>query len=328
MGKRLLIVTEGGSNIGLGHIVRCLSLAQAFEQRGIDTEFVVYGDAMVKDLLRDKNYTLIDWLKKGIDVLPDSRMTVVDSYLAGSDFYKWVSETVRTPVFIDDNNRLNYPRGVVVNGNVYAPQLDYVRHKESQYLLGTAYAPLRESFWFVEEKTIGQDVQEVMVTLGGEDVTNTTPAVVSFLRKFYPGLKKKVIIGRGFKNIDQIKAASDDNTELVYYPDAAEMKAIMMDADIAFSNGGQTLYELARVGVPTLAICVADNQLRNVQALGRIGFLEYFVWKEKEDFTSAAKSFLEQHKHKDARAERSQKGRRLVDGKGVKNIVEKVLSYG
>ncbi|MDQ7082427.1 MAG: glycosyltransferase [Aquificota bacterium] len=82
------------------------------------------------------------------------------------------------------------------------------------------------------------------------------------------------MIGKGFRNIDEIKASADPNTELIFYPSAEEMKNLMLDADIAISAGGQTLYELARVGVPTIAVAVAENQMWNVSEWQEAGFIE------------------------------------------------------
>ena len=104
-----------------------------------------------------------------------------------------------------------------------------------------------------------------MVTFGGDDAKNMTPKILAFLNDEYPNLIKNVIIGRAFQNIDDIKKYTDKNTNLIYYPDAEKMKEIMFESDIAISACGQTLNELASVGVPTIGVCTAGNQLGNVK---------------------------------------------------------------
>ncbi|HIE58998.1 MAG TPA: UDP-2,4-diacetamido-2,4,6-trideoxy-beta-L-altropyranose hydrolase, partial [Hydrogenothermaceae bacterium] len=260
---KVYILTEGSSNIGFGHITRCLSLYQAFEEKGIKPKLIINGDDSIIDLIKNTDYKIINWIKnkdKILHEIQNADIVVIDSYLADKSFYEIVSNTVRIPIYIDDNKRIDYPKGIVVNGNIHAKELNYPKKDEVIYLLGTQYTPLRKEFWEVPEKEIKKNVESIMITFGGDDIRNMTPKVLKLLVNNYPNLKKNVVIGKGFKNIEEINSVADKNTNLIYYPDATKMKDIMLKSDIAISAGGQTLYELARVGVPTIAIAVADNQ--------------------------------------------------------------------
>jgi len=152
-----------------------------------------------------------------------------------------------------------------------------------------------------------------------------TPKVLGFLRENYPGLKKNVIVGKAFQNIDEIKKNADKNTNLIYYPDANKMKKVMLESDIAISAGGQTLYELARVGVPTIGICVAENQLGNVIGWEKTGFLEYVGWYNKNDILEKIKDAVECLKDVKVRKTIFKIAKRIVDGKGSLRIVDKVI---
>ena len=61
---KAFIITEGGDKMGFGHITRCISLSQAFEDKGLAPEFVVYGDSSVRDLLGGRKHEVFNWLKK------------------------------------------------------------------------------------------------------------------------------------------------------------------------------------------------------------------------------------------------------------------------
>jgi len=61
---------------------------------------------------------------------------------------------VKLAVYIDDNKRLDYPKGVVVNGSIHAKELNYSKKNGVKYLLGPKYIPLRKDFWEVPEKEI------------------------------------------------------------------------------------------------------------------------------------------------------------------------------
>jgi len=322
---KAFVLTEGGLNIGFGHITRCSALYQAFEEKGIDVELIVNGDETIKDLLTDRKCLLLNWLEeseKTLDILQGADIGVIDSYMAGLMIYHKISDVVKMSVYVDDNKRLDYPAGIIVNGGINAKRLDYCKKEGSEYLLGTNYVPLGKAFWDVPEKEIRQKVTSIMVTFGGDDAKNMTPKVLELLGEEYPGLSKRIVIGKGCSNVNQIKAAADNNTALHYYPDTEAMLNIMSASDITVSAGGQTLYELARVGLPAVVVAVADNQLNNVRGWQKAGFIEYAGWWEDSRLLDNLGSALKQLEHIDRRKKMSWTGRTLVDGNGAKRVVD------
>jgi len=325
---KVFIITEGGKNIGFGHITRCLSLYQAFEERGTLPKFIINGDDNIEYLLKDVNYQIFNWLderNKLFEIIKDSDIAIIDSYLADISFYNALSGLVKIPVYIDDNKRLNYPDGVVANGNIHAEKLNYPKKGGITYLLGTKYTHLRKEFWEIPEKKIKENIESIMVTFGGDDAKNMTPKILKFLCNSYPNLKKNIIIGKAFKNIDKIKKESDKNTKLIYYPNAEEIKEIMLESDMAISAGGQTLYELARVGIPTVGVCIADNQLGSIKEWEKSGFLEYAGLYNKDNIIKEINKLLKNLESIKIRESKSKIGREFVDGKGSIRIIKTLL---
>jgi len=135
-----------------------------------------------------------------------------------------------------------------------------------------------------------------------------------------------VIIAKGFGNITEIEKLKDNNTELVYYPNTAKMKEVMLESDIAITSGGQTLYELARVGVVTIAVAAADNQLNNIRGWEKVGFIEYAGCWADEGSTGMIKQKIELLKSKSTREYNCMVGKKLINGAGSSRIVKKLLS--
>lgn len=315
---KVFIITEGSKNTGFGHITRCLSLYQAFEERGIKPKFIINGDNDIEYLLKDINYQIFNWLdekSKLFEMVKDADIAIIDSYLADISLYNKIANLVKISVYIDDNKRLDYPKGIVLNGNIHAETLNYPKKDGIIHLLGTKYTPLRKGFWEVPEKKIKENIESIMVTFGGDDAKNMTPKILKLLNEKYPELNKNVIIGRAYQNIDEIKKCADKNTNLIYYPDAEKMKEIMLESDIAISAGGQTLYELARIGVPTIGICVTENQIGNVMEWSKTGFLE------SEMNISVHLKYL---KSKEVRENKSKIGRKYIDSKGRLRIINEI----
>ena len=325
---KVIIVTEGGKIGGLGHIQRCLAISQAFEEKRIKSTFIVNGDTSIKRALKGKNYQIYNWLKRKkvfFELVKKFDIAIIDSYLGDINFYQKLSELVKVPVYLDDNRRLDYPRGVVVNGGIHAKNIRYPKKKNIRYLLGNRYAPLRKLFWEAGVRKIKQKIKSVMVTTGGNDPQNVMPKIAQFLKVHYPALKKNIIIGNAFQNIDQIKKEVDLKTGLIYFPDAKKMKEVMVHSDIAISSGGQTLFELARVGVPTIAFRQAENQKLNLETWDKEGFIEY-----AGDYTHLEKKLsqsLDRLSLKKDRGKRMRAGMKLVDGQGARRIREALLIY-
>ena len=326
---KAFIITEGSKNAGFGHITRCLSLYQAFEERGILPKFIINGDNNIEYLLKDVKYQIFNWLNergKLFKTIKDADITIIDSYLADISVYNTLSELVKLPVYIDDNKRLDYPKGIVLNGNIHAEELNYPKKDGITYLLGTKYTPLRKEFWEVPEKKIKEKIESIMVTFGGDDARNMTPGVLEFLKNQYPDIRKNIIVGNAFNNIDEIKRETDYNTKLIYYPNAQKMKEIMLESDISISAGGQTLYELARIGVPTIGICVAENQLGSIREWGKIGFLGNAGWYNENNITTRVDRLLKHLENIKLRETKSKIGKIFVGGKGSLKIINRIIN--
>lgn len=325
---RVFILTEGSSRIGFGHITRCLSLYDAFEDIGCEVKLVVNGDSSVGGLFEGRDHQFLDWAEernKSLKLLDGADVAVIDSYLAARTFYEEVAKTVRVPVHIDDTKRIDYPGGVVVNGSIFAEKMKYPARDDTTCLLGSRYALLRKEFWEVPEGKIKDEPEMVMVTFGGEDAGNLTPSVLKLLKKEFPAIERKVVIGNGYGNREEIeREGKDEKTEFLYNLDAGGMRDVMLSSDIAISACGQTLYELARIGVPTVAVAVAENQMNNARGWREAGFIEYAGRLGEPGLTDAVAGGVRNLLPKPEREERSRQGLVHVDGLGSRRTVSAV----
>jgi spore coat polysaccharide biosynthesis predicted glycosyltransferase SpsG len=325
---KTVIITEGSSTIGFGHITRCLSIYEVFEEHGDEAVCVVNGDAAVSCLVDGRRAYVFDWMKEEkrlFGYLEGSDIVIVDSYMAGREFYEAVSGRCPCPVYIDDMKRIDYPEGVVLNGSVSSEKLGYPELKGSVYLLGAQYAFIRKEFRDAPAKKITPEAGSALVTFGGDDIRQMTVPVVKMLLGHFPRYTVDVIVGRGFKDIAAIERLSGDRVRPTFYPDAARMKRSMAEADIAVSGGGQTLYELARMGVPTVGIGVADNQKVNLQGWEEEGFVSFAGWYDDPDVIAKTALAIEETVPYDVRLKRSEAGRRIMDGKSMERLYRAVV---
>lgn len=321
---KAFILTEGGIQEGFGHITRCVSLYQAFEERGIVPNLFISGDDSVAPIVKDKNYHIFDWRENQQELfrkITGVTIVVIDSYKADLHFYQKVSEIAKVPIYFDDTLRLDYPRGIVVNGAVDAEKLPYPQKPGVHYLLGSRFFPLRRELWDVPDKEIKEKIEAVLVTFGGSDERNLTPLVLGYLTEYNPELTKIVIVGNGFINVEEIRKAADAKTRLIIHPDGHALKSAMLEADVAISAAGQTLIELARVGVPTIAVGVAENQWAHIQGGIRAEIIAFAGWWKERHFLGKVGNQLERLKDMNKRKKMSDAGRSTITGEGPENLV-------
>ncbi|MEJ5227564.1 UDP-2,4-diacetamido-2,4,6-trideoxy-beta-L-altropyranose hydrolase [Thermodesulfovibrio sp.] len=320
--------TEGGENIGIGHITRCLSLCQAFEEINGQCQFVIRGNKELCKILENREIKFLDWINE-LDTFEKeisySDIIVIDSYLADLKNYEIVCKSRKKTLFIDDFNRLPYPCGVILNGSIGVEEEFYSKRKGVCYLVSTKYIPLRKPFWEVGEKKINESIKSVLITFGGEDNQNMTLKVLEILENKYNELEKFVVIGSLSKNREKLRNLASQKIRLFENLDAEGMKNLMLKADIAISAGGQTTYELARVGTPSILIAVSENQLQNCLGWHQAKFAKYSGWWSDSKTMDNLLNYFKEMNDLKIREKMSLIGRKLVDGQGARRVVRKIL---
>ncbi len=329
MTRPVLILTEGGGQRGLGHVTRCLSVLQALQEQGTATLIIVDGDETVELALNGTNHRRVEWLSephRTLEGIDPGSVVVIDSYLAPSEFYSAVSQRAHLGVFFDDTHRLEYPPGIVVNGALFAEEQDYPTSGEIQYLLGTRFTPLRKAFWEAPGPVHPDEIQTVLLTFGHDDGRELTPRVLRLLTDGAESRKwtKRVVVGSGYRNLDRIQSLDDGTVELIHGADDRDMIELMWTSDLAISAGGQTLYELARVGVPTIAVGAASNQRPNLDAWERAGFIHSAGYHDGPDLNQRLLRCIEALLAKSSREASSQAGRTLISGLGSRSIADQI----
>lgn len=321
---KILVLTEGGRNIGFGHIVRCLSLCQAMAGRGHEVDLTINGDETVASVTGDFPYSLRDWLRDVNALLPViSRwdLIILDSYLADAGFLRVLAQYGRKLAFLDDTNRLEYPRGFVINWSLGAYEAGYREKEGVTYLLGSKYISLRKPFWNAPEKVVQSEVKSVFISAGGDDSKNMTPSWLVLLAAAYPDMEKLAALGAAFSNVEAISALADDNTRLLHAPSAEGMMRAMQKADLAICTGGQIVYELARMGVPAVVVTVAENQRLNAAAWEKTGFIEYAGFWSDPGLHSSVAQRIKRLMNVERRREAAAIGKKLVPPDGVENLL-------
>ncbi|MFY9983744.1 MAG: hypothetical protein WAK31_03255 [Chthoniobacterales bacterium] len=326
----ILLLTDYGSEIGYGHLTRCLSLAHAFGETGREIGLWVVGDEPAKAQL-PAWAKAIDWTglpDKALSELREAYAVVVDSLAVTPQFCERLGQINPRLAIIDDWPRRFYDRGIVIDWTIGAENFAYP-HKSAnvRYLLGSEYCALRPEFNTPPQRFFNETPRTVLITFGGSDIRHLTAPILSLLDAEFPTLQKEVIVGPGVRDrsfLDKVYAA---NTTFHVACDAVQMCTLMRQADFAVCAGGQTLYELASQGLPPVVISVTDNQQDDVREFGAVGFgCVVGAWNSSK-LTSKINVGVRTVWPAAERRRRSTIGRQCIDGRGAQRLVAACIEY-
>ena len=328
--KKLTVLTEGGRVFGFGHITRCLSIGKYFEESGLIVEFIIDGDDSISSMLENQPFVLMDWLnnRSVLQKLQESAFILIDSIRITDDQIREIQKLDADIVYIDDEKRRNVlDKGFVLDWTVLSDDKHYFLPKKEgvAYLLGSKYTPLRESFKNTNKVCVAKEVQNVLISFGGSDVRNLTPVVLETLSKNFPNLKKRIVVGAGFENIENIKLFQDENTILIYNVNAEKMVSLMQESDIAISSGGQTLYELAYLGLPTIAILLVENAREDTEGWAKIGAINYIGNFDDTDLMKKLVISIELLESQERRQKMQSDGGQFIGFNGGKLIADTII---
>ncbi|HZR56175.1 MAG TPA: UDP-2,4-diacetamido-2,4,6-trideoxy-beta-L-altropyranose hydrolase [Terriglobales bacterium] len=336
----LLIRADASIEMGTGHVMRCLALAQAWQDAGGDVIFCQTQSTLLLDhSLRSEGIVVVPLAVRAgtqedaiqtIEVAHacNAQWLVVDGYHFSTGYQKYLRDHGVKVLFIDDTGVCDrYSADLVVNQNIDASESFYPQCESGQLLLGPQYILLRRQFssWKNWKRNTGPTVRRVLVTMGGSDPHNLTEMVIGAL----PPLNLEVIavVGASNPHLDSLlKARSQLASNIEFRTNVSEMADLMAWADIAVSAGGGTCYELIFFQVPTILITGVDNQATVCRSLGESRIAIDAGWFHVLDIQQLAKSVQELVLDGELRRTLIENCRHLVDGKGAERVVDKMLS--
>ncbi|MGZ5780160.1 MAG: UDP-2,4-diacetamido-2,4,6-trideoxy-beta-L-altropyranose hydrolase [Burkholderiaceae bacterium] len=297
---------DASNEIGTGHFMRCLTLANALQEFGVRTRFVSrHMPQYLQSLLSEKGheFSLIGnnssqvpdtdlrhahWL--GTTQLIDSQETrqalsdqdwdwlVVDHYALDERWESVLRSTAKRILVIDDLADRAHNCDVLLDQNFYI-NMDTrysvrVSH-DCKLLLGPRYALLREEFRNLHDQASCRSglVKRVLVFFGGVDADNCTSEVIDALAQFSNlDLIVDVVIGSQHPFRKEIEAKCIQHGFFIHVQ-TTMMADLMAKADLAIGAGGASTWERCCVGLPALVFAIAENQQQLVNDAGSRGLI-------------------------------------------------------
>ncbi len=266
---------DATSDIGFGHLSRCIALAEAFRTCAVGSRFAGLFDAPAREQIGSAGFDCIE-LPFPVnspdgerDFQPDERESflVIDSYRADETFLANLKAAGRTVVLLDDFAALAaYPCDVILNFTVAGPALEYPQGPV--LLLGPAFFPARRRLVEMRPESATRDrggpVRNLLVVVAGSDPRRIAERLVRLLRPHKAGLCLRVIAANDADNgIDLAEFAPGSQV----VPRQPDLSAQLLWADACITGGGLIKYECAFMGVPAAAVAQNEGQASETRAL-------------------------------------------------------------
>ena len=334
----IIFRADAYTEIGTGHVMRCLALANACREANMVTRFV---GRIEDEILRARinrfghEFMALDtsmesrWLDC---VKRDADWIVLDGYGFHSKDHREIRDTGARLLIIDDMANLDmYEADVILNQNFHADAADYHLACEAKMLMGPQFALLRQEFIGCRPAVRSPEVRRLLVTLGGSDPQGVGLVVIKALANIQDmQLEVLLIAGSSNPHLEQMEDAAEfvrthsgHAIDVQHYTN--DMPGVMAWADIAVIAAGSTSLEVAYMGLPSLVLTLADNQVPIAASMQALGVAESLGWYDLLSADTLVAALERLVKDVPRRSAMTTYGQALVDGLGAKRVAETIL---
>jgi UDP-2,4-diacetamido-2,4,6-trideoxy-beta-L-altropyranose hydrolase len=354
---RIVIRADASTRIGTGHVMRCLTLAQALIELGHQCVFV--QRAHVGNLLQ-----FVAERGVGVESLPTSENT--HTYQNDGDYAAWLGASqqedadqtlaaigenkpdwlvvdhysldviweerllphVGNMLALDDMANRSHACQLLLDQNFGATKQKYQEKIEPNctVLAGANYALLSPEFArrrdsSLERRRGNNQVHNILISMGGVDADNYTGRIVDQLARMPldEDLDLVIILGATSPHIDSVRQSITKlSCRAVLKVGVSDVAELMAEADLAIGAAGTTSWERCCLGLPTIQLVVAENQRQIGDALAAFGAVRLI--DEVEDIPpllSSASQWL---------LETSEKSAKVLDGLGVQRVTDVLMN--
>ncbi len=355
---KFAVRVDATSQIGTGHFMRCLTLADALKKRGAHILFVSRNlPVHLRDMLVAKEIRFASltsettqlstddlahshWL--GVSQAEDAQVTmqalsdqswdwlVIDHYALDAHWEGALRAKVKQIMVIDDIADRQHDCDLLLDQNYYADM--QVRYTDKvpancELLLGPRYALLRDEFRKLREHTKLREgsVKRILVFFGGVDTDNYTGLTIGVLASLaVKGLYVDVVIGAQHPHRSEIETACATQG-YVCHVQTTRMAELMAEADLAIGAGGSASWERCCLGLPALLVALADNQVNIAKALDSVGACIYVGTLKTASAPIMRNIIVSLLNLQDKPSALSAKAYLIADGLGVERVCQELF---
>ena len=349
---------DASHQIGTGHLMRCLALADAIEKQGANICFVSrHMPDPLQNMIKERGYLFhrlsspstesdtqllghAHWL--GTSQCADAAETVkvlscqlwdwliVDHYALDNQWESPLRSCAERIMVIDDLGDRVHDCDILLDQNFYLDMYDRYSSKvppACKLMLGPIYALLGPDFKMLrdESKVCKEKVERVLIFFGGVDLLNNTSRAIRVLASLrHLGLHVDVVIGAQHPKREEIESQCA-NLNFSCHIQTNKMAELMSSSDIAIGAGGISTWERCCLGLPAIVFCAAENQRAQIVDAVKLGVL-YFPEIDNLNFESELRHRIASVVNDPISLQSiSESGMRHVNGQGARIVAAQLM---
>jgi UDP-2,4-diacetamido-2,4,6-trideoxy-beta-L-altropyranose hydrolase len=300
----IVIRADASQYIGSGHIMRCLVLAKALAKSGYCIRFACrrqVGDLF--DLLEARGFEVIElvspsdfcvpnddkdyaaWLQVPWQQDADSLLTqigqidllIVDHYGINIEWEVYVKARLACKLFVIDDLVRTHSADLLLDQTLMREVQEYGNISSTRILVGCDHALLADNFPDLREKVLdkNEDIKrpKLLLSMGAMDLANITLKVLSVFSHFKKSERPfiTVLLSPRAPHYQTVRNFCQINSDWIRFIDFVDdMAELMNSQDVAVGAGGTTSWERACLGIPSIVIPLASNQINSCEKLASL----------------------------------------------------------
>ncbi|MFT7388524.1 MAG: UDP-2,4-diacetamido-2,4,6-trideoxy-beta-L-altropyranose hydrolase [Candidatus Endobugula sp.] len=350
--------TDASLQIGTGHVIRCLTLADSLREHGAECRFICRAhEGNLIDLIAKRGY-LVDVLPKASGEMPTTQADLAHSNWLGGDWatdvhqtqfalgkakmdwlivdhyaldHRWelaMRQACKKIMVIDDLADRRHDCDLLLDQNYGSSISRYadLTPTECSQLHGPDFALLKPVYAQrrVELDVRSGTIKRALIYFGGgadsEDLTGT--ALQAFAIPKLLKIDLDIVVGTAYAHRMKLEEAAADRGRVRIHSQLSDLSDLMVQADFAIGAGGATTWERCCLGLPSIVISIADNQRPACEALAAAGLIEYVGESRAVSVEQLQASLQVLISQPEELHRLSSSGMTLVDGAGTDRVVQ------
>lgn len=335
----IVFLCNASSQIGGGHVMRCLTLAEELAGGRATVRFAVNQDAphIVPSLDRAGfSVTTGRTLMEAAQIAGRQgsvNAVICDLYEIDAKLERSLRKMAAKVVAIDDLANRPHECDLLIDAT-YGRSAEVYRDlvpTGATICVGAHYTFLRQEFAALRETSLtrratGGAVDRVLVSLGLTDIGGVTARVVTALLSTELNAQIDLVVGPTAQSRIALAEMAARNSRLALHVDPADMARLMTNADIAIGAGGTSSWERCCLGLPTVLVVLADNQRVIAEKLGEAGAVWPALGASEDHVAGITHKVIELSNDVGARRRMTGAAAMIVDGGGATRVAEAIYT--
>lgn len=347
----ILFRLDASSSIGAGHFERCLTIARTIKSTFDTAKVVFVCHELAPVFIKKLEYAAIEYIPfrhvfQSEEHDAEQLLSIIKHHFYDYIFIdhyqlqtKWESllrPYCRMLIALDDLTTRQHAKIDYLIDQTYGRTTEQYRcslPENCKALLGSKYAILREEFQQTRKKAVikresYKSVKQVVISLGAMNTGEYTLPLLSYLLQYRTenqlSFNILILLSNSAKGLTDIKTYIAPYHFIKLQLDSTNIAEEYLQADIAIGACGTSTWERCSLGLPTIAVTLASNQLTIAKQLHEAGAHYYLGEAHSVKISDFKDAFSEITSNIDTYSNMVRKALEIVDGQGVENLLKKI----